>query len=114
MNHGMAVPHPKRALRRHFLRQWREFRGLTQEQAGDRLGITRSHLSKIEASKAQYTQGLLEAAAIAYDCTVADLLMRDPSIADAPWSIYETLKKAPDGQRKTIEAVIESILKTGT
>lgn len=109
-----SVPHPKRQLRRHYLKEWREARELTQEQAAERLGISRSQLSRIETMQSPYSQGLLEAAAEAYTCTVADLLMRDPSIADAPWSIYETLKKAPDGQRKTIEAVIESILKTGT
>ena len=30
------VPKPKRQLRRTFLREWREFRNLTQEQAAER------------------------------------------------------------------------------
>lgn len=103
-----------RALRRHFLKQWREYNNLDQEQAALRLDISRTQLSKIENMRSPYSQGLLEAAADAYGCTVADLLMRNPLDEDAPWSIYETLQKAPDTDRRRIEAMIETFLKTGT
>jgi len=87
---------------------------LSQEQAALRLDISRTQLSKIENMRSPYSQGLLEAAAEAYGCTVADLLIRDPSRPDAPWSIYETLKKAPEAQQRQISAVIETLLKTGS
>lgn len=109
-----SVKHPRRELRRHFLQQWRLQRGLSQEQAALRLDISRTQLSKIENTRSPYSQGLLEAAAEAYGCTVADLLIRDPTLPDAPWSIYETLKKAPADRQKQIHAVIETMLKTGT
>lgn len=109
-----SVKHPRRELRRHFLQQWRQFRGLSQEQAALRLDISRTQLSKIENMRSPYSQGLLEAAAEAYGCTVADLLIRDPTKPDAPWSIYETLKKAPEDQQRQIHAVIETLLKTGS
>lgn len=109
-----SVRHARRQLRRHFLQQWREHRGLSQETAALRLDISRTQLSKIENMRSPYSQGLLEAAAEAYGCTVADLLIRDPSRPDAPWSIYETLKKAPEAQQKQISAVIETLLKTGS
>ncbi len=109
-----SVKHPRRELRRHFLQQWRQHRGLSQEQAALRLDISRTQLSKIENMRSPYSQGLLEAAAEAYGCTVADLLIRDPTIPDAPWSIYETLKKAPEDQQRQIHAVIETLLKTGS
>jgi transcriptional regulator with XRE-family HTH domain len=109
-----SVKHPRRELRRHFLQQWRQYRGLSQEQAALRLDISRTQLSKIENMRSPYSQGLLEAAAEAYGCSVADLLIRDPTKPDAPWSIYETLKKAPAERQQQIHAVIETLLKTGS
>lgn len=103
-----------RQLRRHFLKQWREYRGLDQEQAAARLDLSRTQLSKIENMRSPYSQGLLELAAEAYSCSVGDLLMRNPLAADAPWSIYETLQKAPEPTRRQIEAVIQTLLKTGS
>ena len=57
------VKKPKRALNRTFLKEWREHRQLTQEQAADRLNISRALLSKIENAKSPYSQGFIEAAA---------------------------------------------------
>jgi transcriptional regulator with XRE-family HTH domain len=65
-------------LRRTFLREWREFRGLNQEQAGERLNMDRSNLSRVERGEVPYSQGLLEAAAEAYDCEPWDLLNVNP------------------------------------
>ena len=83
-------------------------------QAALRLDISRTQLSKIENMRSPYSQGLLEAAAEVYRCDVADLLIRDPTQPDAPWLIYETLKKAPAERQKQIHAVIETLLKTGS
>lgn len=109
-----SVPHKPRQLRRHFLKQWREHRGLDQEKAAERLGISRTQLSKIENIKSPYSQGLMEAAAEAYQCTVADLVMRNPLDHAAPWSIYDQLQRAPAVTREQIRAVVETLLKTGT
>ena len=96
------------------LRRLRESKRLSLTDVHDATGITRAQLSKIENMRSPYSQGLLEAAAEAYGCTVADLLIRDPTQPDAPWSIYETLKKAPADRQRQIHAVIETLLKTGT
>ena len=71
----------KPALRRTYLREWREFRGLTQEQAAERFGIDRSHLSKVERRQVPYSQGLIEAAADAYNCEPKDILGVNPFMA---------------------------------
>jgi transcriptional regulator with XRE-family HTH domain len=109
-----SVKHLRRQLGRHFLKEWREHLGLDQEQAAARLGISRTQLSKIENMKSPYSQGLMEAAAEAYGCTVADLVMRNPLNHGAPWSIYDSLQKAPPGTREQIRAVVETLLKTGS
>ena len=106
-----SVKKPKRQLQPHFLKQWREHRHLTQEQAAPRLNMSRSQLSKIENLETPYSQGLMEAAAEAYDCTVADLTMRNPLDKTAPWSLMDSLRKATPAQREIIADVIDQILK---
>lgn len=76
---------------RHFIKEWRAHRGLTQQQMADRIGIDKSYLSKIENGKKRYDQPFLEAAAEVLRCEPADLIMRDPSATEAIWSIWEQL-----------------------
>ena len=101
MTKPRAKPHPKprRHLHRHFLKEWRQYRGYSQETAAEILKMDRSNLSKIENAKVPYNQELLEAAAEAYSCTVADLLVRDPMQPEAIWSIWEN---AAEGERRQI------------
>ena len=106
--------HPKPVLRPHHIKAWRIFRGLDQETAAERIGISRTQLSKIENMKSPYTQGFLQAAASAYQCTEADLIMRNPLDPDAPWSLVDQLQKAPEATRQQIRAVVETLLKTGS
>lgn len=103
-----------RPLRRTFLRHWREFRGLNQDQAAERIGIDRSQLSRIENGKSPYNQAFLEAAAYAYRCDPADLLMRNPLDESAIWALMDAVRNATTEKQKQISAVIETLLKTGT
>lgn len=68
--------------RRHFIREWREFRGLTQEQLADQVGTTKTSISRIESLKQSYTQDFLEAAADALGAHPGALLMRTPGETD--------------------------------
>ena len=63
----------------HHLKAWRKYRGLTQEQLAERIGIARSYLTKIERGDRRYDQPFLEAAADALRCSVADLVTRKRS-----------------------------------
>lgn len=65
--------------RRHYVREWRKFRGLTQEQLADRLDVATSTISQLETGKQGYSQAILEALAEALACQPADLLRRDPN-----------------------------------
>jgi len=93
---------PQRQLRRHFLQQWREFRGLTQEQAADRIGWDRTTLGRVEKGRIPYGQGLLEAAAEAYDCEVWDLLNVDPTKQGEVVDFTALLKMASPEERAEI------------
>ncbi len=70
--------------RRTFIREWREFRGLTQEQLADQIGTTKTSISRIEAvpAKQGYTQDILEAIGEAVGVHHGILLMRPPTDAD--------------------------------
>lgn len=103
---------PHRAkFRATFIRQWREHRGLNQEQLADRLEMTQSHLSMLENGKRGYTQETLEAVAHALQTDVASLLMRNPADGDAIWSIWDNAKP---GERKMIVDIAKTVTKTGT
>lgn len=100
------VAKPRRQLTRTFLKEWREYRDLTQEEAASRLNISRTLLSKIENAKSPYTQGFMEAAAEAYRCEVPDLIMRDP--LSPIWSIYDTLKALPKADQEQVERIVKT------
>lgn len=102
----------KDAKPRHFLRQWRKFRGYTLEQAAERIGMTHQNLGKIERGKVPYNEPLLDILAEIYRTDRGSLIMRDPNVKDALWSIYDQLA-APERER-LVERVEEEFKKTGT
>lgn len=97
---------PKRPLRKTYIRAWRNFRGLTQEDFADRLGVSHSTVSRIERGLLGYTQDFLEAAADALLCEPADLIMRDPTKPGAPWSIWDQLTPFKRDQAARMLAVL--------
>ncbi|WP_164820642.1 helix-turn-helix domain-containing protein [Sinorhizobium meliloti] len=110
------IKKPKQQLKRTFLKEWREYHNLSQEAAASLLNISRTLLSKIENAKSPYTQQLMENAAVAYRCEVADLIMRNPLDRGAVWSLQEQLNTAPPERRQDILTVVEAMLgpRTGT
>lgn len=98
---------------RHFIREWRKARGLTQEQLASRLNVAVSSISQLETGKQGYSQPTLEALADALGCQPADLLMRNPTTKDAIWSIEDQLNRAAPDKRSAILAVVETMLRTG-
>lgn len=115
-NRGMPPSRLKKPqFRRTFLKEWREHRGYTQEQAAAMIQMDRSNLSRVERAEIPYSQALLEAAAEAYRCEPVDILIRNPLVKDAPWSVYDNLRKAdPQTQDAVVRAVDGFLGKTGT
>ena len=85
-------PHPKPPKARHFVREWRKHRRLSQEALAERIGKSHSAISQLENGRIDYTQGMLEALADALSCDPADLLMRDPTQTESLWSIWDQIK----------------------
>ena len=84
----MMVSPPRKnpqPYKRHFFKEWREFRGLTQEEAADQMGIMdRTNLSRLERGQAPYGQKALEAAARVYSCKPWDILNVNPLMQGEP------------------------------
>lgn len=65
-----------------FLRAWRKYRGLMQDELAQRLDISTAVLSRIERGSQRYNQDFLEAVATVLGCSPVDLLSRDPNEED--------------------------------
>jgi transcriptional regulator with XRE-family HTH domain len=70
--------------------------------------MDRSNLSKIERGKVPYDQALLEAAAEAYQCEPADLIMRDPK--SPIWSLMDTIRKLPENKQREVVGMLRGFL----
>jgi len=102
----------RRPRRRTFIKQWRIYRGYSQEKLGGMLDTSGSMISRIENGEAPYTQDVLESLAEALRTDVASLLMRDPTNPEAIWTLWD---QAQQGQREMIEDIARTIIsKTGT
>ena len=96
-----------------FLRQWRKFKRLTQEQVAERVGVDFTTVGRIEKGELPYNQDYLERLALAIGVEVTDLLNADPLKPDPPRLVYDRLRLAPRDVQERAMAVIEALLKAG-
>lgn len=99
-----------RATRVYF-KEWRKYRNLTQERACERIGIDRSHLSRIERGVDPYNEHTLTAMANAYRCEVADLFVRNPTDPEGIWSVWDRI---PAVERPRLIEVMKAFARAGT
>lgn len=97
-----------RTLKRTYIREWREYRELTQIQLASRLEgvIGQSTLSRLERGEYAYTQGTLEAIAEALGCEAADLIGRLPG---APSELTLIINRLPPEKKKQAIAILKAI-----
>ncbi len=94
----------------HFVKEWRKFRGLTQEQLAERAGMSPNNISQLENNRQRYSADGLDRLAAALNCDPAHLLLVDPSKEDAIWPIWE---RANQVERVRIVAVAKALMKNG-
>jgi transcriptional regulator with XRE-family HTH domain len=90
-------------LGHHFIKEWRKYRGLSQDALAAQLGISKATLSRIENRLIPYGQGFLEACADILNCTTGDLLERSPLEAATVWSTWGHIP--PDERDRALEAL---------
>ena len=96
----MTKDDPQTAL---YLRQWRKFREMTQEQLADAMGYERTVLSKVERGKVQYTQAFLEAAAKALRCRPADIIGNNPEEPAPVMNIWDRIR--PEDRPRALDVL---------
>src|SRR3954447_22860064 len=101
---------PQKQQRRHFIKEWRKFRGLTQEALAEKADMSPTNLSQLENNKQRYSAEGLERLAEALQCEPAQLLMVDPTKDDAMWSIWD---RAKPSERQQIIAVAKALVSKG-
>jgi transcriptional regulator with XRE-family HTH domain len=110
------VPKPRRARTKHYLREWREYRELTQERAMARLGWSQSKISRIESGVTPYNEDDLAAAADAYMTTPAALIEVNPLVEGEVVDLVRLLRDADPERRRVIRELAQNIIRlpTGT
>lgn len=91
-----------------YLREWRDAKGLSQDQLAERLETSKSVISKLETGKQRYNQDWLEAYAFALDVDVS-AFFRHP---DAPTPQELLASMTPDRQRTALQ-LLETLAKSG-
>lgn len=81
---------------RHFVREWRKHRKLTQERLAELTPFTTGAISQLETGRTSYTQNMLEALADALDCQPGELLMRDPTADGDFWKLWDSSPRLRD------------------
>lgn len=101
----MARIGPKKPVR-WFLLEWREYKGLTQEQVAERMDTNKGQVQKLENGKQRMNDRWIAGFAHAFDIEPSRLLQHPESP-----SADELLRQASPEQRRQVQAVIEAILK---
>ncbi len=104
------IPEPRRP--RHFLREWRKYRGLTQEQLADRIGMSGSNISLLERGKQNYTQRIIEELALALGTTPASLLAQNPADQNEVSLLIDKLQRLSPGERRQAFAILDALART--
>lgn len=104
MRHTVSMAKRRRRI---FLKEWREYRNLTQEALADRVGMSVSNVSQLERGLQGYSDEGLSALADALRCEPGQILNVNPMDDDAIWSLWE---RAEPAQRQVILDVAKNIV----
>lgn len=107
-----AAPTPPKVIerRRILLKEWRKFRGLTQEALAEAVGMSKGNISQLEQAVQGYSQEGLESLAEALKTEPGFLLAVDPFKQEDFLSVWE---KANADQRRIIVQLSKTIVDSG-
>lgn len=95
---------PQANVVRHFVRQWRKHRGLTQEQLAERIEKTRGLIAQIETGRTDLTEGMIYALSRALECTPGSIFDVNPLERRILVDVADELRHAE--QRIQAEALV--------
>ena len=85
---------PRRPVR-HYVKEWRTYRDLTQDQLAERVNKSRGLISQIESGVTDLTEDMIYAIADAVNCAPWDLLRVNPLKEGLVVDITDALRGAP-------------------
>jgi len=86
---------------RHFIAEWRQYKGLTQTELAAKVGLSKSQISKIESHQEIYTQDTLEEIAVALGERPSCLIEHPPGGSeDGSEDIAHRFRQIPPGPRR--------------
>jgi len=90
----------------HYIREWRQHRGMTQDELASAIQVDRTYLNKIERGKRRYLPSVLEALAETLGCAPGDLISRRPDHTSEIETLYMSL--SDEDQARAI-AVLKTV-----
>ena len=96
-------------LGRTFLKEWRVYRGMTQEQLAEEIQTTHVTISRMERGERPYNQPFLEACAEALDCTPGQIIDGPPIKNHKLDHTINKIKKLDDTQLAKLDTMIDLI-----
>ena len=97
----------KKPRPRHFVKEWRAHRGMTQEELAAAADITHGAISQLENGKVSYTQPTIEALATALNCEPRDLIGRPPGVE---WGVDHIMARATAEQKRQLHDIALTIV----
>jgi transcriptional regulator with XRE-family HTH domain len=76
---------------RHFIREWRKHRGLTQAELARTIDIDRTHLNKVERGTRRCSAAVMGAIAAKLDCRPENLASGPPADSSEFAALYYSL-----------------------
>lgn len=95
-----------------YLRQWRLFRGMTQQELASAIGTNANMVQYLESGERGLSAKWLRKLAPALDTTPGMILDHDPSTLDS--DIIEIWATASNRERKQLADIARALVKTGT
>lgn len=110
--YGMRTKRKKPPKQRpHFVKAWRDFRGLTQDALAEKIQMSVATISQLETGDQGYRQATLEAIADALGTDPGSLLTRDPLEAEEIGAIWG---QVPDIEKTRALDVLRAFIRPGT
>jgi transcriptional regulator with XRE-family HTH domain len=96
----------------HFLREWRKFRHMTQQELADAVGTSKTVVSEMERGNLQLSPKWLRKFAPVLRTQPGHILDHDPESLDT--DIIDIWAHIPERDKDTARRVLESFRRTGT
>lgn len=98
--------------RPHYLREWRLFRKMTQEQLAEAVGTSKSQISELERFNLQLSPKWLRRLGPVLGVQPGHILDHDPN--DLNSDIIDIWARIPESDRETAVRVLRGFARTGT